>query len=96
MPKEEAVVTPNYAVGQTLTLQANMKVRTGAGTSYRWKKRNELTADGQKHAQSQTHAVLKTGTRVSVLQVTKSGSDVWVRIPSGWVCAKLGNSIYAR
>lgn len=96
VPKEEAVVTPNYAVGQTLTLQANMKVRTGAGTSYRWKKRNELTADGQKHAQSQTHAVLKTGTRVSVLQVTKSGSDVWVRIPSGWVCAKLGNSIYAR
>lgn len=95
VPATASTSAPSYAVGQTLTLHANMKVRTGAGTNYRWKKRTELTSDGQKHAQNQTYAVLIKGTRVSVLQVKTSGSDVWIRIPSGWVCAKLGSKIYA-
>lgn len=94
--KETVTTAPTYKVGQTLTLQANMKVRTGAGTGYRWKKKSELTADGKKHAQNQTYAVLVKGTRVSVLQVVTSGSNVWIKIPSGWVCAKMGNSIYAK
>lgn len=85
-----------YVVGKTYTLQANMKVRTGASTKYRWKKKSELTKNGQANAQNQTYAVLKKGTRVTCQQVIKSGSDIWIKIPSGYVCAKLGNAIYVK
>lgn len=96
VPKTETVSTPSFAVGKTYTLQANMKVRTGAGTNYRWKKKSELTADGRKHAQNQTYAVLKTGTKVTCQKVIKSGSNIWIKIPSGYICAKLGNTIYVK
>ena len=82
--------------GQTVTLTSNMKVRTGAGTSYRWKKRSELTADGKKHSQTGIYAVLKKGTKVTVLTVTVKGDDIWIRIPSGYVCAKKGSSKYVK
>lgn len=88
--------SPGYAVGRTYILQANMKVRTGGGTRYRWKKRSELTADGKKHAQSGTYAVLKRGTKVTCLKVIRSGKNVWLKIPSGYVCAKQGSIIYIK
>ena len=84
----------NYRAGATLTLRADMNVRTGPGTSYRRKKRSELTADGRKHALSGTYAVLKQGTRVTVQKVQASGSQIWIQIPSGWICAKLGSKVY--
>lgn len=84
----------NYVVGETYTLQANMKVRKGAGTKYAWKKRSELTADGKKHSQNQTNAVLVKGTRVTCQAVVISGSDIWLKIPSGYVCAQQGSDIY--
>lgn len=79
-------------VGETYTLQANMKVRTGPGTGYRWKKRSELTADGKKNAQPGTYAVLKKGAKVTIL--AKKGN--WVKVPSGWICAKEGKAIYIK
>ena len=82
--------------GQTVTLTANMKVRTGAGTYYRWKKRSELTDDGKKHSQTGIYAVLKKGTKVTVLTVTVKGNDIWIRIPSGYVCAKKGSNKYVK
>ena len=84
----------NYRAGATLTLRADMNVRTGPGTSYRRKKRSELTADGRKHALSGISAVLKQGTRVTVQKVQVSGSQIWIQIPSGWICAKLGSKVY--
>ena len=83
---------PSIKAGHTYTLQANMKVRTGAGTKYRWKKRSELTADGKKNAQNGTYAVLKKGTKVTVQKVVGD----WVKIPSGYVCAKQGGTIYIK
>lgn len=84
----------NYRAGATLTLRADMNVRTGPGTSYRRKKRSELTADGRKHALSGTYAVLTQGTRITVQKVQVSGSQIWIQIPSGWICAKLGSKVY--
>ena len=47
---EVAPVQPElYCVGNTYTLQNEMKVRTGPGTQYRAKSYKELTADGSKH-----------------------------------------------
>lgn len=93
----EASSTPTYTVGEDFKLQANMKVRTGAGTSYRQKKRSELTADGKKHALSGTYACLKTGTVVTCQKVVKkTNGDIWLKIPSGYVCAKQGKVIYIK
>lgn len=54
-------------------------VRTGPGTIYKRKSKNELTKDGQKHANS--NGGLLKGTRVTVLKWSKN----WAQIPSGWV-----------
>lgn len=77
-------------VGGTYTLRANMKVRTGPGTGYRWKKRSELTAMARAYSQNQTNAVLNSGTRVTCLQITGN----WMKIPSGWICIRSGGAVY--
>lgn len=86
----------SYKVGDNYTLKANMKVRTGASANHRWKERSELSTDGQKHAQKGTYAVLKTGTVVTCQKVVRSGKDIWLKIPSGYVCAKQGATVYVK
>lgn len=85
-----------YTVGKTYTIVAKsgVKVRAGAGTNYRQKKRSELTADGKKHAKIQTYATLKKGTRVTCKAVKVVGGNVWLLIPSGWVCAVYNGNVY--
>lgn len=85
-----------FYIGRTYTITANsgLKVRTGAGTNYRQKKRSELTAGGKKAAKVGTYAVLKKGTRVTVKAVKSVGNQVWVQIPSGWICAQIGSTVY--
>lgn len=52
-----------------------------------------LTADGKKHAFAS--GALKNGTRVTCLEVkTFSDSDIWIKIPSGWICAVDGNKTF--
>lgn len=68
------------------TLKTAVKVRNGAGVSYSQKKRSELTANGKANSISQTYAVLKSGTVVTVYEVKKiSDKEYWGRIPSGWI-----------
>lgn len=88
--------TPTFKVGSTYTLTTNVKVRTGAGTNYAQKLKSQLTSDGQKHALNQTYAVLKSGTKFTVQQVQKNGSDIWAKIPSGWICVYCNSSKYAK
>lgn len=85
-----------FSTGKTYTISAKsgLKVRTGPGTNYRQKKRSELTAGGKKAAKVGTYAVLKNGTRVTAKAVKTVGSQVWVQIPSGWICAQIGSTVY--
>lgn len=85
-----------FSAGKTYTIKAasGLKVRTGPGTGYRQKKRSELTAGGKKAAKVGTYAVLKNGTRVTAKAVKTVGSQVWVQIPSGWICAQIGSTVY--
>lgn len=55
-------------------------VRSGPGTNYARKSKSQLTADGQKHSNS--NGGLLNGTRVTVSE----WSGNWAHIPSGWVC----------
>lgn len=83
-----------YAAGNNYTLKANLNVRHGAGLDHPRKMKNELTAGGQKHATNSKYGVLKKGTIVTCKAVIKEGNNIWLEIPSGYVCAKQGDKVW--
>lgn len=89
-------VTPEFEIAETYTLSTNVKVRVDAGTNSTQKKKSQLTADGQKNALNQTMAVLKAGTKVTVQAIKQIGSDVWVQIPSGWICVYYQGELFVK
>lgn len=96
-PKPTTKPTPasHFKVGSVYTTQVNdLNVRTGAGTSYRRKSRSELTSDGRKHADSEGQ--FEKGTRVTCKEVKTVGDQVWIRTPSGWLCAYNGSKYYVK
>lgn len=82
--------------GKTYTTSVDLNVRTGAGTNYSIKKYQDLTKDGKNHAYKQNYACLKKGTRVTVLDIIKSGNDIWLRIPSGFIAGFYQNKEYVK
>lgn len=95
MPTQTTVTRPSYTVGQTYTLQVELKVRKGPGTQYQAKTHAQLTASGQKHDADKDGALDK-GTRVTCLAVKTVGSDVWIQCPSGWLAAYYGGKTYIK
>lgn len=97
--KDDKPKAPSFKVGSVYTLTTNVKVRTGAGTDHAQKKVSQLTADGKKNCTSQKSsdsAVLKNKTRVTVKEVKKDGKDIWLKIPSGWICAYYKGDQYVK
>ena len=85
--------------GSVYTLTSDVNVRTGAGTDYAIKKVKDLTADGRKNctsSNSNDNAVLKTGTKVTALDVKNVGKDIWLEIPSGYICVYYKGDKYAK
>lgn len=87
---------PDYDIGNTYTIKVALNVRAGAGTNYRIKNYNELTIDGKNHAYNQQNAVLKPNTRVTCLGIYANNDEVWLKIPSGFVCAYYHGEIYIK
>lgn len=84
---------PSYRAGTVYTLLADhLRVRTGPGTGYANKSRKQLTVNAREHAYS--NGTLKKGTRVTCKDVRKVGSDIWIKIPSGWIAAYYGGKKY--
>lgn len=84
---------PSYRTGTVYTLLADhLRVRTGPGTGYATKSRKQLTVNAREHAYS--NGTLKNGTRVTCKDVRKVGSDIWIKIPSGWIAAYYGGKKY--
>ena len=96
-PKEKPaneLKTP-YTVGQTYTIKVRsaLNVRKGAGKTFGLVGYHNLTPDAKKH--SMGGSALLNGTRVTVQEVKViSETNVWVRIPSGWICAIDGAKKY--
>lgn len=100
-PKNQAPfkATTPFKNGSVYILTTNVNVRTGAGTNYSKKKISQLTADGKKNAtstKSNDYAVLKSGTRVTVIETKTIDSDIWAKIPSGWICLRYNEKNYAK
>lgn len=88
-----------FKKGNVYTLTVDVKVREAAGTNAKWKKVSQLTADGRKNATSNKandYAVLKTGTRVTVQELKTIGTDIWAKIPSGYICLRYNGKNYAK
>ena len=84
---------PSYRTGTVYTLLADhLRVRTGPGTGYATKSRKQLTVNAKEQAYS--NGTLKKGTRVTCKDVRKVGSDIWIKIPSGWIAAYYGGKKY--
>ncbi len=69
---------------------------------YAVKKVSQLTIDGKKHAtnvNANDNAVFKKGTVITAQEFkvvySTNKIDIWCRCPSGWICLKNGNDIYA-
>lgn len=94
-PKPKPAKPPSYTTGKTYTVKVDdLNVRTGPGTNYARKKKKDLTADGQKHADAEGQ--LKKGTKVTCQGSHVDGSQVWIQIPSGWICAYTGKKYYVK
>ena len=89
------VTAPVYKVGKLYTTQVELNVRTGAGTNYPLKGYNGLSTDGKKHDKNKNGA-LDEGTVVTCQQLKTVGSAVWMKCPSGWICAFTGKEIYVK
>ena len=86
---------PSYKTGSTYTVNVDaLTVRTGAGTNYRAKTKSQLTADGRKHANG--NGCLVKGTRVTCQATKNVGSDIWMKIPSGWIAAYYNKKTYVK
>ena len=84
----------SYVKGNYKTLY-NMRVRTGAGTNYRAKAKNELTADGQKNAT--TSGCYKKGTIFTAKEIINKGNnEYWAKSPSGYICLRDSKQIYCK
>lgn len=77
--------SPSYVVGQTYRTQVDhLHVRFCVWGQI--KEYSQLTRDAMKHAYSD--GCLKKGTEVTVKDMKQDESGaLWVRIPSGWICA---------
>lgn len=96
-PQEEpAKEQEKYITGRTYTVcvKTALRVRTGAGTNYPTVGYANLTADGKKHANS--YGSLLPGTKVTCQKIKENTDSIWMKIPSGWICAESGEKIYVK
>jgi surface antigen len=94
-PTKKPDSAPVYAVGKTYKTQVDMlSVRVGAGTNNTRKTYAQLTANAKENAYSTGH--LKKGVAVTCLAVKNVGSDIWIRIPSGWCAAYYKGQYYIK
>ena len=81
-----------YTTGTYMITASDLIVRsTPAGSAVG---HGRLSADGKAHDKDGDGALDK-GTRITVSQISVSGNDIWGKCPSGWVCLKQGNKVYA-
>jgi N-acetyl-anhydromuramyl-L-alanine amidase AmpD len=90
------VSTPSagYKVGSVYTVVASdLIVRAeaaGAAVGY-----NRLTASGKK-ADTDHDGALNCGAQVTCKGIQQIGNNIWMHIPSGWVCAIQNGNVYIR
>lgn len=93
--KDEAQAS-SYKVGgvYTVSVRSALNVRKGAGKNFDLVGFRNLTPDGKAHANH--NGALLNGTKVTVKEVKIAGEQIWLKIPSGWICGKDGAKILVK
>ena len=93
-PEKPQASPERYSVGKTYTIKVAtaLNVRKGAGKDYKTVGYSGLTADGKKHAN--LYGALRSGTKVTVQDIKKVGNEIWLKIPSGWICGYNGSKAF--
>lgn len=84
----EYVSQSPYTIGQTYTTTTDLYVRkTANGANVEF---DDLTDNAKKNAyeDSSGFGILKRGTRVTCKEIKQLNKSTWIKIPSGWICAK--------
>lgn len=83
-----------YIVDDVYTVVASaLNVRKGPGVSYSLVGYAGLTDNAKEHAYC--NGSLIYGTRVTCLEIKVLDADnIWIRIPSGWICAVYNGDVY--
>lgn len=80
-----------YVVGRVYTLMYNMFLRDAPkGTYKNYTDYSDITVDAQihSHVTDTGNIVLNKDTRVTCKGVETIDDEVWLQIPSGWICGK--------
>lgn len=88
----EEVKTP-YIIGKDYMLCDDVNVRKYPGITAPLVGYNNLTPDGKAHDKNKNGSLDK-GTIVTCLEVVAENEFIWLRCPSGWVCAVRGEEVY--
>lgn len=73
----------------------NLNVRIRPDVKSKRKNADGLTLDGRKHANSRGQ--LMNGTKVTCKEIaTDKSGNIWIKIPSGWVCAIYNSRVFIR
>lgn len=85
-----------YGIGDEYKTRVDLYVRSSAGGTKL--KYDSLTANGKANAKYDQYgcAILKEGTTVTCKEVKDLDTSTWIRIPSGWICAKSKDKIYIK
>lgn len=86
----------NYNIGNIYTLQSNMYIREEPNGNKKEFANITENAKSNGYADSDGFAILKKGTRVTCKDVVfiEDKEQVWIKIPSGYVCGKTKDKIY--
>ena len=94
---KKAVAKKLYEVGNKYTLISSLNIRKGHSLSSGRRKKEELSAGVRKLCKSNTKfAVLRKGTKITCKDIYKSDNEIWIKINSGWICAKHGDKKYIK
>jgi len=83
-----------YKIGVTYTTQQDLYVRDNPdGNKIKFDK---LTDNAKAHAKKDIfgYAILEKGTRVTCKGLSTTQTCIWMKIPSGWICAQNSKHIY--
>lgn len=100
LPVKISVSKPKYSVGKNYKTQVPLYVRKTASTSGTKMKIRNVTADCRKNAvykSKNANVILKSGTTVTCKEVkTDKSGNIWLKIPSGYICGYYKKTIYVK
>lgn len=92
--KPVVIKASDYVIGKTYTLKSDLYIRKTPNGDKLTLKDKGITINARLHIfeDGKGNVILKKGTRVTCKEI-QANKAIWIRIPSGWVCAKSASGI---